>query len=116
MYQSKMCFSYVTVSNVRRTVGHVHEFSVPFVELTKAFGIPADDLKGLALKPPREPKYIFVVCSLLDCSLTAHISTSINTESQMFIFSALIGSSDRSVAISMSGENKLGILAIEQIK
>lgn len=108
MKQSKMCFAYVPVtSRVRRTVGHVHEFEVSFDTLIKEFDLSENDLL------PDPETHIFVVCSLLDYSLTAHISTSVNREGRFYTFSALIGQSDQSVAVRFEGPNRLGLLVIE---
>lgn len=108
MNQNKMCFAYVPTTQVRRTVGHVHEFEVPFDTLIKEFGLSEEDLVS------DKESHLFVVCSLLDYSLTAHISTIVNREKRIYTFSALIGHSDQSTAISFSGPNRLGLLVIEK--
>lgn len=110
MKQSRMCFAYVSATQARQTVEDVYEFTVPFDTLIEEFDLSEENLIG------SPETHTFVVCSLLDYSLSAHISTMKNLEERSYRFSALIGKNDQTTAINPSPPYRLGLLVIEKKK
>ena len=110
MNQSKMCFSYVPIIDRRPKLNSQYEFDVSFDALIQEFGLSEENLN----QSPES--HLFVVCSLPNFPLTAHISTQPKTEKRIYSFLVQIAieKSERKITTTKVADIRLGLLVIEK--